>query len=87
MSSLKHILESSERKFGIFPLSSLRFWILVRIVIRIIQPGVKKNLWMRKWWCKKIEAKIARNKFEMKATANEMDMATMRMAKKMLDLY
>ena len=42
---------------------------------------------MRKWWCKKIEAKIARNKFEMKETANEMDMATMRMAKKMLDLY
>ena len=43
MSSLKHILESSERKFGIFSLSSLRFWILVRIVIRIIQPGVKKK--------------------------------------------
>ena len=42
---------------------------------------------MRKWWCKKIEAKIVRNKFEMKATADEMDMATMRMAKKMLDLY
>ena len=25
--------------------------------------------------------------FEMKATADEMDMATMKMAKKMLDLY
>ena len=40
---LKHILESSERKFGIFSLSSLLFWILVRIVIRIKQPGVKKK--------------------------------------------
>ena len=83
-------MESSKWQCRIFSLSSLRFWHIPRIVILIISPDVKiivsalnlvtTLIRMRKRRYVKIGAKTLRSNFGMKATANEMDVATIRMA-------